>query len=188
MPLVVEPCSNQAIVELCSDHPCRALLQGPLSFAPAGTVKAYSSALGCRALFQLSDLRALLRSSLCSIAPGPLSFAPAGTVGPCSCALGYRALLQPSDHRALHRSSLSSLAPEAVELCSGRHCRRRALLQRPWLSGLAPTKRSEHYSDHPCRALLQEPLSPAPAGTVEPCSCALSCRALLQLSDRRAPL
>ena len=91
--------------------------------------------------------------------------------------------------RALLRRALSHLAamPLVVEPCSGRQ-----------LSSLAPVPLAfdsgtnqgilEHCFDHPCRILLQGPLSPSPVGTVEPCYCGLSCQALLQLGDRRAPL
>ena len=121
-PWLLKPCSNQEIVENCSDHACRALLQEPSSLAPVGTVE------------------------------------------PCSSVLGWETLPQPSDRRLLLRSPLLSIAPGTVEHCSGRHFR--ALLQCPWLSSVAPTKRSlKHCSDHPCRAFLQVPLSPAPVGT-----------------------
>ena len=72
-------------VELCSSfRGCLNLLQpsewlgqtGLSSLAPAGTVEPFSSAHGCRALLQPGYLRALLRSSLSSLAPG--------AVEPCS--------------------------------------------------------------------------------------------------------
>ena len=51
---------NQPIVEHCSDYPCWALRQGPLSPAATGTVKRCSSALGYRAFLQPRNRKALL--------------------------------------------------------------------------------------------------------------------------------
>ena len=147
---MLQPNDHRAL----SDHPGRALLQGPWSPAPAGTVEPSSSTLGCQAMLQPSDRRALLRSSLSSFAPG--------AVEPCS-----------SRHcRALLRQALSSLAPVPLVV---KPCSNHAIV--------------EHCSDHPGRALVQGPSSLAPAGTIEPCSSALGCRALkLQPDDRRALL
>ena len=135
----------------------------------------HCSYLPCRALFQ-----------------EPLSSTPAGTAEVCSSALGCRTLLQLKDSGPLLRSSLSSLASGAVEPCSSRVGTGQALLNltpvplvvEPY-SNLAIVK---NCSDRTCRTLLQGSLNFAPEGTVELCSSALGCRALLQPSDRRALL
>ena len=131
--LCVRSCSNQAIVEHCSDHPCRALLQGPLSSALASTVELCSSALGCRALLLPSDRRAFAPIiPVESLLQGPLSPTPAGTVESCSSALGGRTL---------------STNQTIVDHCSNHPCR--AVFQRPL--SLAPAGTVE-----PCSSALVE--------------------------------
>ena len=165
--------------ELCS--------RGRRTLLRQAALKPCSSALGFRQWHQSRDLRALLLSSLSNLTPG--------AVEPFSGRHCRALLLWPQ---------LSSLAPTRrsssptpiipVELYS----RSRSALLRQALSSLAPVPSVfelcsnqaivVHCSDHPCRALLQGPLSPAPSGTVELCSGALSYRALLQLIDRQAQL
>ena len=123
VPMVVGPCSNQVILEHFSDPHCRALLQEPLSPAPAGIVDTCSCVLRCRALLLPSDRRALLRSSLSSFAPGTVKHCSGRHCQDLLLCPSCRALLQTSDRGALLQSSLSSLAPGAVEPGSGRHCR-----------------------------------------------------------------
>ena len=131
-----------------------------------------------------------------------MSLPPAGTVEPGSCVC-WLALLQLSNRQVQLRSSLSNFAPGVIDV--------RSLIRYPWLSSLlqlsarrAPLRSFlsrfaqvpscsdqaifEPSSDHPCRSLRQGPLSYAPAGTVELCSSAPVCRAMLQLSDRRGTL
>ena len=174
VPMVVGPCSNQVMLEHCSDPHCRDLLQEPFSPAPAGTVDTCSCVLRCRALLLPSDhpCRALLQ--------GPLSPAPADTVKTCSCVL----VVEPCSRQAI------------VEHCSNHPCR--ALLQVPLSPAPVGTVATCSFA-FSCRSLLQlsdhraplqlslSSIAPgAPAGTVERCSNVLGCRAWLQPNVHRA--
>ena len=160
----VEPCSYQAIVEHCSDHPCRALPQGPLSTAPADTVKTCSCVLVVEPCSRQAIVEHCSNHPCRALLQVPLSPAPAGTVETCSFAFSCRSLLQLSDHRAPLLLSLSSIDPGApagtVKRCSN------VLGCRAWLQP------NVH------RALPRSSLSSLAPVVVEPCACR-HCRALL---------
>ena len=118
---------------------------------------------------QARDHRIILRSCLSSLAPRAIELCSGRH---CRALIQVPFVFEPCSNQTIIEHS--PIIP--VEPCS----RGRGAPRRQALSSLAPVPLAvkpcsnqaivEHCSDHPCRALLRGPWSPAPAGTVEPCS------------------
>ena len=124
---------------------------------------------------QARDHRIILRSSLSSLVPRAIELCSGRH---CRALIQVPFVFEPCSNQTIIEHS--PITP--VEPCS----RGRGAPLRRALSSLAPVPLVvkpfsnqaivEHCFDHPCRALLRGPWSPAPAGTVEPC-CGRHCRA-----------